>query len=116
MDGTILHKTSPVVFVACLLLTACALFQSWQTIYLKKAVNHATKEEVIQRMGAPQGSRDIDTGGSLLLYRVKEFQAGDLNGPGRWWCDDYHLQFDQEEILRQWSKNDCSRSYNFPAY
>ena len=86
MDGTILRKTSLVVFVACLLLTACALFQSWQTIYLKKAVNHATKAEVIQRMGTPRESRNVNAGGSLLLYRVKEFQAGDLNGPGRWWC------------------------------
>jgi len=115
MDGPILHKTSPVVFVACLL-TACGLFQSWQTIYLKQAVNHATKEEVIQRMGAPRESRKANAGGSFLFYRVKEFQAGDLNGPGRWWCDDYQLRFDQEEILRQWSKSDCSRSYNFPAY
>jgi hypothetical protein len=92
------------------------LFQSWQTVYLKKAVNRATKDDVIKRMGAPRESSTVNTGGSLLLYRFKEFQAGDLNGPGRWWCEDYQLRFDQEEILRQWSENDCSRSYNFPAY
>jgi hypothetical protein len=116
MNGATRHRTSRVIFTAFLWLTACAWFQSWQTVYLKHAVNHATKEEVIQRMGAPRESRTVSTGSSFLLYRVKEFQAGDLNGPGRWWCDDYQLRFDQEQILRQWSVNDCSRSYNLPAY
>jgi hypothetical protein len=113
MSGAILRKTRQVIFATCLLLTACALFQSWQTVYLKKAVNHTTKDEVIQRMGAPLESSKAATGGSLLLYRFNEFQAGDLNGPGRWWCDDYQLRFDHEDILRQWSKSDCSRLYNF---
>ena len=111
-----MRKMSGVLVAACLVLSACALFQSWQTIYLKKAVNHATKEEVLEHMGPPRDSRKANTGGSLLLYRVKEFQAGDLNGPGRWWCDDYVLRFDQDDILRQWSTSDCSRSYNLPAY
>ena len=105
-----------VVFVACLLPIGCVLFQSWQTTYLKKAVNHATKDEVIQRMGAPRESSTANTGGSVLLYRFKEFQAGDLNGPGRWWCEDYQLRFDEKEILRGWNERDCSREYNFPAY
>jgi len=111
-----IHRTSRIFLTAFFLLTACALFQSWQTVYLKKAVNRATKADVIKRMGAPRASSTVNTGGSLLLYRFKEFQAGDLNGPGRWWCEDYQLRFDQEEMLRQWSENDCSRSYNFPAY
>lgn len=116
MNQAILHRTSRILLAAFFLLTACALFQSWQTVYLKKAVNRATKADVIKRMGTPRESSTVNTGGSLLLYRFKEFQAGDLNGPGRWWCEDYQLRFDQEEILRQWSENDCSRSYNFPAY
>ena len=116
MNGAILHRTSRIILAAFLLLTACALVQSWQTIYLKKAVNHATKDDVIQRMGAPRKSSPVNTGGTLLLYRFKEFQAGDLNGPGRWWCEDYWLRFDQEDILRLWSESDCSRSSNFPAY
>ena len=111
-----IHRTSRIFLAAFFLLTACALFQSWQTVYLKKAVNRATKANVIKRMGAPRASSTVNTGGSLLLYRFKEFQAGDLNGPGRWWCEDYQLRFDQEEMLRQWSEKDCSRSYNFPAY
>jgi len=110
MNQTI-HRTSRIFLAVFFLLTACALFQSWQT-----AVNRATKADVIKRMGAPRASSTVNTGGSLLLYRFKEFQAGDLNGPGRWWCEDYQLRFDQEEILRQWSENDCSRSYNFSAY
>jgi hypothetical protein len=116
MNRAISHRTSRILLAAFFLLTSCALFQSWQTVYLKKAVNRATKADVIKRMGTPRESSTVNTGGSLLLYRFKEFQAGDLNGPGRWWCEDYQLQFDQEEILRQWSQNDCSRSYNFPAY
>jgi hypothetical protein len=116
MNKVILHKMRVVVFAACLLSIGCVLFQSRQTIYLKKAVNHATKDEVIQHMGTPRESSKANTEGSLLLYRFKEFQAGDLNGPGRWWCEDYQLRFDEEEILRQWSERDCSRVYNFPAY
>lgn len=116
MNGATRHKTSRIIFTAFLLLTACAWFESWQTVYLKHAVHHATKEEVIRRMGAPRESSALNSGGSLLLYRFKEFQAGDLNGPGRWWCEDYQLRFDQEQILQQWNENDCSRWYNFPAY
>jgi hypothetical protein len=28
-----------------------------------------------------------------------------LEGPGRWWCDNYKLSFDKDHILRQWHKN-----------
>ena len=92
--------------IVALGLAACALFESWQERYLKKAVNHATKTDVVQRMGPPQGTRRVDHG-NLLLYRFNEYQAGDLNGPGRWWCEAYALEFDQDEVLRRWDSSAC---------
>jgi hypothetical protein len=98
---------SVAVFVSVWLVTACALFQSWQVGYLKSAVNHATKADVIRRMGTPRTTGTLNTGDSLLLYRVREYQAGDLNGPGRWWCEEYRLVFDRAEILRDWKQSAC---------
>lgn len=109
MRATKSHKTSRMIVALFLLLAACGLFQSWQVVYLNTAVNHATQGDIIQRMGSPQQRRTLDGGGSVLGYQFREYQAGDLNGPGRWWCDEYQLRFDREEILRQWSKIGCSR-------
>ncbi len=109
MNWTTLLRTYGIVFAAFLLLTACGLFQSWQARYLKNAVNHGTKGEIIRRMGPPRQTSALSGGDSLLLYQFKEFQDGDLNGPGRWWCEEYRLRFDRDEILRQWTENGCSR-------
>lgn len=109
MRGATWHKTSPIVFASYVFLGACGLFHSWQVLYLNAAVNHATKADILQRMGPPQQVRTLDGGDSVLRYQFREYQAGDLNGPGRWWCDEYQLRLDREEILRQWSKNICSR-------
>ncbi|WP_447983937.1 hypothetical protein [Nitrospira sp. Nam74] len=106
MNWSRVPRTYGIVFGA-ILLAACGLFQSWQERYLKSAVNDATKEDIIRRMGPPREIRRYNDGSSLLLYRFREFQAGDLNGPGRWWCEEYRLKLDQDEILRHWSEHGC---------
>ena len=86
-------------------LTSCGLFQPWQVAYLKTAVDHATVEEVAQRMGPPRLTIPLTSGDTLWRYRNCEYQAGDLEVSGRWWCDNYKIRFDKDHILREWHWN-----------
>jgi hypothetical protein len=98
---------SQILLASFFLVVSCALFQPWQVAYLKTGANHVTMEEVAQRMGPPCETETsvLASGGTVWRYRNCEYQAGDLEGPGRWWCDNYKLSFDKDHILRQWHKN-----------
>ena len=95
---------------ACLLpmLAGCALFQSEEVIYLKDAkMRHATQAEIKQRLGVPKLVGPLSTGETAWRYQIWTNTGGDLNGPGRSYCDQYDLRFGSDNILRDWTHQAC---------
>ena len=91
-----------------LMLTGCALIQSEEVTYLKDAkMRHATQAEVKQRLGAPKMVAPLSTGETAWRYQIWTNTGGDLNGPGRSYCDQYDLRFDSDNILRDWTHGAC---------
>ena len=86
------------------LLSGCAWFQSPEAAYLKSAVHQATMDDVRHRLGLPRTTSPLTGGRTRWLYRVREDQPGDLNGPGKTWCNEYHLIFDHNHRLQQWDE------------
>ena len=86
------------------LLSGCAWFQSPEAAYLKSAVHQATMDDVRHRLGLPRTTSPLTGGRTRWLYRVREDQPGDLNGPGKTWCNEYHLIFDRDHRLQQWEE------------
>jgi hypothetical protein len=80
------------------LLSGCAWFQSPEAAYLKSAVHQATMDDVRHRLGLPRTTSPLTGGRTRWLYRVREDQPGDLNGPGKTWCNEYHLILPQSSF------------------
>jgi hypothetical protein len=101
-----MERFSPVIVCSFLgLLLGCAVFLPKETLYLKSAVDHATREEVQQHLGEPHSMSLTDTGEALWLYEIRELEPGSQSS---WstagsWCDEYRLVFDQGGVLRQWT-------------
>ena len=85
-----------------LTLIGCALFEPVQVSYLRTAQDHATQEEVRQRLGPPDQVRSLEAGSSVWVYEFLDHEYGDRNRQSGIWCDEYRLTFDQQTILRQW--------------
>jgi hypothetical protein len=84
---------------------ACAVVIPEETRYLKKAQDHATQEDVQERLGKPWGVKSTNNGESIWTYEVRELEPGSQN---TWasmgsWCDEYTLTFDQAGVLRRWT-------------
>lgn len=80
----------------------CGLFIAKETRYLMSAKNHATQEEVTQRLGKPVESKVTSSGDAVWVYHVRDLQPGNyLTAPGEW-CDEYALVFDKQGMLRDW--------------
>jgi hypothetical protein len=66
------------------------------------ARNHATQEQVKEKLGPPVESKVTSTGDSVWVYHVRQLQPGNyLSAPGDW-CDEYALVFDKQGLLRDW--------------
>lgn len=104
-----MHELSVGRFVCTLMfLTGCALFQDEEVIYLNAAKeNHATQADIKRRFGAPKFSGSLSNGESVWRYEIWTTTVGDLNGPGRSYCDQYDLRFDKNDILRDWTHRTC---------
>jgi hypothetical protein len=83
----------------------CALFEDKQDLYLKSAQDHATQQEVRQRLGAPALTASTQAGGAVWVYHVVTLEAGaqDAWSASGSWCDEYVLSFDKHGILRGWN-------------
>lgn len=82
----------------------CSLFQSKQTIYLHRATNQATQEQVMQRLGKPRFIDTTGAGEAVWIYEVRDIEPMSQSS---WstlgsWCDEYTLRFDKDGILRDW--------------
>lgn len=87
-----------------LLLIGCALFEPAQVTYLRTAQGRATQEEVRQRLGPPYLVRSLGAGRSVWVYEFLDHEYGDRNRQSGIWCEEYRLTFDQQTILRQWTR------------
>jgi hypothetical protein len=86
-------------------LAGCSLFTPDETLYLRTAQDHASQQEVRQRLGTPVLSEMTGAGETVLVYHVMQQEPGAQNS---WatagsWCDEYVLTFDTQGILRHWT-------------
>ncbi len=83
----------------------CAMFEDQQDLYLKSAQDHATQQEVKQRLGAPLLTAATEGSGAVWVYHVVTQEAGaqDAWSASGSWCDEYVLTFDKQGILRGWN-------------
>ena len=86
-----------------LTLWGCAIFETQETTFLRSAQDRATQQEVRQRLGVPNTASLNESGGSVWVYHVWDWQPGNrITAPGAW-CDEYVLRFDNQSILRNWT-------------
>jgi hypothetical protein len=86
-----------------LAVSGCTLFEAKETTFLRSAQDHATQEEVRQRLGAPQATTSTQSGEGVWVYQVRDQQPGNrITAPGQW-CDEYVLTFDAQAVLRRWT-------------
>jgi hypothetical protein len=107
------------LIVVGLLLTigGCSIFEAKETTFLRGAKNHATQEEVKRELGPPKLMKATQSGDSIWVYQIWDWQPGNrLSAPGGW-CDEYILTFDHQDILRRWThKNYFHGGEAFPTY
>lgn len=123
------------LFTVCMLLLAGAMLACggpWRDGYFKKGVDRLTQDEVTEKFGPPHTAKTPILGGdSVWTYRVplaeKELssmhfaglvnattQATSLLGkPGegpkeRLYCYRYTLTFNEQKILTQWKREECT--------
>ena len=101
-----------IVLCLSLMLLACSARSS----YLKEATDHANRDQVAQRLGAPDKIHPLTTGGEMWTYRScggSAYAYGYSNklsgihqdGDSYYRCTDWILTFDQSGTLRAWHKN-----------
>jgi hypothetical protein len=99
------------VLVAILVL-ACT---PWRTQYLADEVNKATQDDVAKRLGAPNATQVLGNGETVWTYRYDK-EAKDesaihielsISLSGKPKCVEYILTFDQQRILRNWTRHGC---------
>ncbi len=78
-----------------LLLGSCA---GWRAGYLGSEVDHATRKDVIARLGSPASTENLADGSTAWIYVV--------GSPGE--CLRSILVFDRDHVLRNWrQENSC---------
>jgi hypothetical protein len=83
----------------------CGVLTPKEVTYLQSAENHATQEEVRQRLGRPQRVVETKTGETVWVYEIRELEP---SSQSTWstkgsWCDEYVLTFDDAGVLRAWT-------------
>ncbi len=81
----------------------------WEVTYLEKAVDHATQAEVTRRFGSPHSTKALPAGGSAWTYQYRGSAVGPMGGvdTGNAYCREYVLTFDQKDVLRSWTRQQC---------
>jgi len=93
-----MRGTTVVLAVVILLGLGCT---PWRVTYLETVTNTATQDEIAQKMGPAHRTRLLEDGNTLWQY---EYRGGDRDGL---WCREYILTFDQQKVLRNWSRQKC---------
>ncbi len=97
-----MRRTTMLLAVVVLLGLGCT---PWRGIYLSAATNAATQDEISQKLGPPHRTRPLEDGNTLWQY---EYRGGELSQyGGTTWCREYILTFDQQKVLRNWSRQKC---------
>jgi len=114
-------KTQMIAVLAGLALmgAGCSVFISKETRYLKAAQDHATQDQVRERLGEPKFTAVTADGEPIWVYQVIWVDQGVQNKwgtPGAW-CDEYVLTFDKQGILRDWThKSEGHGGETMPTY
>ena len=102
-----------------LLESACTVFLTKESRYLKAAQDHATQGQVRERLGAPKYTATTASGDPVWVYQeiwVDTGVANEWGTPGAW-CDEYVLTFDSQGILRKWThKTEGHGGETMPSY
>ena len=69
----------------------------WRVTYLREVTNKVTQDEIAQKLGPPHRTRLLGNGNTLWQYEYR----------GANWCREYILTFDQQKVLRNWSRQKC---------
>ena len=80
----------------------CSILIPAESRYLKSAQDRATEIEVQKQLGMPLARTTVSTGEAVWLYEVLEEQPTHRGTPTGFWCDEYRLTFDRNQVLRQW--------------
>lgn len=93
-----------VVIGIAVLGAGCGLFLDQEMIYLQSVQDHATQQEVRDRLGPPLWIVPQSAGETVWVYQITQREKGgnnilDITG---YWCDEYVLTFDQRGVLRHW--------------
>jgi hypothetical protein len=94
------------VYIFAFLATALVGCTPWQAKYLASVSGRASQDEVAKRMGAPNGTYSLKSGGQVWSYdNCYGSMSGD-NGhaSGGFRCDKYVLSFDERGTLRNWER------------
>ncbi|MFQ5993100.1 MAG: hypothetical protein ACE5NA_11750 [Nitrospiraceae bacterium] len=122
------------IAVLCLCVAACS---HWRDSYLEDSVDQATKQDVKEKLGPPNRQRSsLLEGTSVWMYRYSmtesELHPWNPSNMGRGvtgmankaaemigkpadeqkreklMCVSYELEFDKQEVLRNWKREPCS--------
>ena len=74
-------------------------------LLLDEEVNHATREQIVERFGSPVYVGRLRDGREVWTYR--ESGAGYSRDMGAGFCREYVLTFDPQGILRRWERQGC---------
>jgi hypothetical protein len=92
--------------MAGLVVSACGSLQSKEASYLDSVRGQGTQAEVRRHLGEPTSTTVGDAGTSIWMYEKREQQPGNrYTAPGMW-CEQYILTFDQQSVLRDWSRRE----------
>lgn len=86
-----------------LTITGCMILEAKETTFLRTAEDRATQEEVQQRLGPPSMINESQSGESIWVYQIWDWQPGNRFTATGAWCDEYLLTFDSQSILRRWT-------------
>jgi hypothetical protein len=84
--------------------TGCGLFLDKEVLFLQRAQDRATQQQVRDHLGPPLWTVTRPTGDTVWVYQIMQREKGgnnilDIIG---FWCDEYVLTFDEGEVLRHW--------------
>lgn len=111
-----MERTRRLMLIGALVAVAgCALLEPWQVTYLRTAENHATQQEVKQKLGAPLQVTRSGAEGTEWYYEFFDYDPGDRIHPGMTWCDQYWLGFDDRAVLRGWQHKQTGETTRIPC-
>jgi hypothetical protein len=90
-------RTAAKIWALSLALLTLGSCTGWRVAYLRSAVDQATQQDVMARLGPPDSTEDLTAGGTAWTYRI---------GPPEE-CVGYILISDREKVLRVCRQESC---------